>query len=565
MSWSWRLAPVLGVALIGTVIVLVPLVATGWISLLVGAPGLGTYTLQNYETVLTDPFGLRVLGNTLVLAVGSTLLALAIGAPLAWAVARTDLPMKHLISLMMGMVLVVPGFIQGMGWAVMLSPNIGMINRFFTQTLGFERPPFNIYSLGGMTFVQGLELVPPAFFILLPVLMAMDASFEEAAYLSGASKARTFFRVNMPLALPAIVASSIYVLVLASTLFEVPAILGFPNRVFVFSTMIYLFISSQSDLPAYGLAAAYGSVIVVFSILMTTQYARVLKRSRQFATITGKGRRARILSLGRWRGLAVGLMLLYLGLAIGLPLVTLLYFSLLPFFQMPSLQAVQSFTLKNYFDLMDRTGPTPFINTGLLVMIVPIAVVLLAIPVSWIVVRSRVPGRFVMDNVAFLPVAVPRIVIGVAILYLGLLGRQLVPIYGTIFIIAAAHIVIFMSFATRTLNGAMTQIHTDLEEAGRVSGASLTRVLSRVTVPLLKPALFFAWFWVLLLSFREVTVAVILSSTDSVVLPSLIWIRWNGARPHEAAAAAVVLVLIALALLLLLRRRMEQLSAANAP
>lgn len=557
---SWRLLPVLGLALFGVVLVLIPLLATVWVSFIGGSPGQVHYTVENYAKVFTDPFGYRVLLNTVILAIGSTVIAVGIGAPLAWAVARTDLPLKHFITLMMGVILVVPGFIQGIGWAVMLSPTIGLINQLFTQGLRFAAPPFNIYTLGGMTVVQGLDLVPPAFFMLLPALMGMDASFEEAAYLSGASKTRTFLRINLPLALPAIVASSIYVLVLASTLFEVPVILGFPERIFVFSTLIYLLITPHVGLPAYGLAGAYGSIIVLVSLFMATHYARVMQKGRQYATITGKGRRAKILSLGQWRSLAVALALVYLGLALGLPLLTLIYVSLLPFFQAPSLQAVKAMTLKHYVNLVDQSGLDPFMNTGLLITMVPVVVVFLAIPISWIVVRSRLPGRFVIDNIAFLPFAVPRIVLAVAILYLGLLARQIVPIYGTIVIIALAHIIMFMSFATRTLNGAMIQIHPDLEEAGRTSGASLVRVLRRVTVPLLKPAVFFAWFWALLLSLREVTVAVMLSSPDNIVLPVLIFTRWQAGRSHEAAAAAVIFVLIACALLLALRRRVEQVS-----
>lgn len=565
MTISWRLAPVLGVALLGTLAVLLPLLATGWISFLVGVPGQGYYTLQNYATAVSDSFGYRALLNTVIFAIGSTALAIAIGAPLAWAVARTDLPYKHAITLALGLVLVIPGFIQGIGWAVLLSPNIGLINRLLTQGLGLADAPFNIYTLPGMTFVQGLELVPPLFFILLPALMALDASFEEAAYLSGVSKARTFFRVNLPLALPALVAGGIYILVLASTLFEVPAVLGYPNRIFVFSTMIYFLVSApSSDLPAYGLAAAYGSLIVLASVLLLTQYARILSQGRKYATITGKGRRARILRLGRWRTPALGLAVVYLLLAIGLPLLTLVYFSLLPFFQIPSLQALRSLTLRNYAGLLDAAGSTPFVNTGLLVLIVPLAVILLAFPISWITVRSRLRGRFVLDQIAFLPLAVPRIVLAVSILYLGLVFRQVIPVYGTILIIMAAHVVVFIGFATRTLSSAILQIHPDLEEAGRVSGVSTVRILARVTVPLLRPALFFTWFWVLLLSFREVTMALVLASTNSVVLPVLIWNTWSSARPHQAAAAAVVLVLIAMAVMFLLRRRVAELSSTGA-
>ncbi|MFQ5875334.1 MAG: hypothetical protein ACE5JL_16260, partial [Dehalococcoidia bacterium] len=164
MRVSSALFPVLALALAGVLLILVPLLATGWISLMVGVPGLGEYTLNNYEQVLFDPFGHRVILNTLIFALGSAAIALALGAPLAWTVARTDLPFRHTIGILIGMILVIPGFMQGMGWALMLSPNIGIVNRFLMEVMGFEEAPFNIYSLGGMIFAQGLNIVPPAFF-----------------------------------------------------------------------------------------------------------------------------------------------------------------------------------------------------------------------------------------------------------------------------------------------------------------------------------------------------------------------------------------------------------------
>ena len=561
MRFPSALFPVLSMALVGVLLILVPLLATGWISFTVGVPGQGLYTLSNYGQVLFDPFGHRVILNTFIFALGSSAIALAVGAPLAWSVARTDLPFRHTIGVLIGMILVIPGFMQGMGWALMLSPNIGMVNRLLMEVMGFEKAPFNIYSLGGMTFAQGLNIVPPAFFMLLPIMMGMDASFEEAAYLSGAGKMRTFFRINVPLALPAVVAAGIYVFVLAFALFEVPAVLGFPDRIFVFSTMLYFLVYLQEGgLPEYGLAAAYGSVVIVASVLMAAYYSSLLKRGRRYATITGKGRRAKILNLGKWRPLAITLVLLYFSLALVLPLVVLVYYSLLPYFQFPSLEVLSALTLKNYVAVYNDQGIRPLINTGILITIVPIAVVLIAIPISWIVVRSRLRGRFFMDNIAFLPIAVPRVVLAVALLYVALMARQFLPLYGTIFLIAVAHFIAFMSFSTRTLNAALIQIHTDLEDAGRVSGASIFRVLRKITVPLLKPALFATWFWIMLLSFREVTVAVMLSSTESRVLPVQIWILWNGGLVHDAAAAAVIFALIALAVMLLFRRMVRRLS-----
>ncbi|OGP22889.1 MAG: hypothetical protein A2038_02075 [Deltaproteobacteria bacterium GWA2_57_13] len=553
--------PVLSIALAGVVLILIPLLAAGWISFTLGIPGQGEYSLANYKRVLLDPFGHRVILNTLLFALGSTALALATGAPLAWLVARTDLPFRHAISLLLGMILIIPGFLQAMGWAFLLSPNIGIVNRFLMQAFGLEEAPLNIYTLGGMTFSEGLSLVPPAFFILLPVFMGIDASLEEAAYISGASKARTFFRINLPLALPSLVAAGIYLFVLAFAVFEVPVVLGLPDRIFVFSTMLYIFVYFQEGaVPEYGLAAAYGSVVMIASLLMAAYYSSLIKQGRKYATITGKGLRARILQLGKWRPLACALVSLYFALALGMPLLVLLYYSLIPYFQLPSVELLSSLTLQNYINVYTRQGARPLINTAILISVVPVLVVVIATAISWIVVRSRLRGRFVIDDIAFLPLAVPRIVLAVSLLYLALLARHFLPIYGTIFLIALVHIIAFMSFATRALNGAILQIHTDLEDAGRTSGASIVRVLRRVTAPLLRPALFAAWFWVMLLSFREVTMAVMLSSVDSVVLPVQIWNLWNRALHHEAAAAAVILALIALILMLSMRRLIQRLS-----
>jgi iron(III) transport system permease protein len=560
MRMSRALIPVLAAAIAATLYVLIPLLATFWIGFLDGLPGASQYTLGNYLEVLRDTFGHRALLNTVLLAVPTTFFTIILSLPLAWSVARTDLPFKQWIVLLMGLVLIIPGFIQGMGWSILLGPKIGMINRLVLNLIALEEPPFDIFTLKGMIFVQTLNLVPPAFFLLVPVLSAMDATLEEAAFLSGAGKFRVFARINLPLAMPAIAAAAIYVVVLAFSLFEIPAVLGFPHRIFVFSTMIYILTHTGSGIPVYGLAAAYGTILMALSALLTFLYSRVLRQSHRFVTITGKGRRGAALPLGRWRSLTLGFIGLYFLLSLGLPLITLVWVSLIPFFQIPSLQAFSTLTLKNYVNLLDLVGLDPFLNTTLLVLFVPVTVILLAMPVSWVIVRSRVPGRFIIDGLAFLPSAVPRVVLAVSILYLGLLIRPVLPIYGTIGFIAAAFLVMYLSFATRAINGAITQIHRELEEAGRVSGASAVRVIFRVTVPLLRPALFFSWLWVLLLAFREVTMALMLNSPTNIVLPVLIWNRWNEGRLPEAAAATILLTLVAVVLLLLGRRGLQRIA-----
>ena len=558
MRFSQALTPLLTVAVLATLYVLAPLLATFWIAFLEGVPGSGYYTIGNYKQVLTDSFGHRALWNTFLFGLPTTALAMALALPLAWVVSRTDLAGKQVVALLMGVVLIIPGFVQGMGWSVLLSPKIGVINRILMGLTGMSEAPFNIYTLWGMIFVQSLNLVPPAFFILVPVFLGMDAILEEAGYLSGANRRRVFLRINLPLALPAIAAATIYVLVLAFSLFEIPAILGFPHRIFVFSTMVYVLTHTGSGIPEYGLAAAYGSVLMILSVFLTRQYARILREGHRYVTISGRGRRAGVLRLGRWRGPAVAAVSLYFLLSLGLPLLTLVWLSLIPFLQMPSVESLSTMSFDNYVNLLHLAGLDPFINTGLIIVLVPLAVVILAIPISWIVVRTQMRARFVMDGLVFLPTAVPRIVLAVSFLYLGLVIRPFFPVYGSVYFIAGAYIVMYLSFATRAINGAITQIHRELEEAGRISGASSVRVILKVTVPLLKPALLFSWLWVMLLAFREVTVALMLNSPANMVLPVLIWNRWNEGRLPEAAAVAVLLTFIAVLLMMIGRKGLER-------
>jgi iron(III) transport system permease protein len=461
----------------------------------------------------------------------------------------------------MGLVLVIPGFIQGIGWAMLLNGQNGIVNQVLQRTFGLESAPFEIYSLPGMTFVQGLNLVPEAFFLTLPMLIALDASYEEAAQLSGIGKLRTVMLIDLPLILPGLIASAIYLFTLGAALFEIPIILGFPHHIFVFSTLIFLLIQAPAQVPEYGLAAAYGTLIVLAGVLLVAAYGRILSRGRRYASITGKGRRIRVQRLGRARWPALAGVLVYASLAIGMPVVTLVYASLLTFLQLPSLDTLSHLSLDNYTGLIDFAGLSPLVNTAILVIVVPLAVVACALPVSYAVVRFRNRARFILDQIAFVPVAVPRIVVAVAILYLGLVMRPVLPLYGTLGIIAVAHTIIFLSFATRSLNGGLLQIHPELEEAGVSSGADRLTIMRVITLPLIRPTLFFTWFWVLLLTYREVTVAIMLASPGNVLLPTLVWNRWNDGQAGEAAAAAVILVVWPLLLMLLLRGRVSRLTS----
>lgn len=540
-------------ALIGLVVG-APVVTLLVMSLHKGLPGQGgSLTLANYRKAFLDPFTYHVLLNTVYFAGGTILITLVFTVPIVWLLNRTELPFGRTVYLLMTVGILIPTFLRTIAWILLLSPRVGIINRLAMALLGLDKPPLGIYNIPGMAFVQGISLVPAAFFMLSAAFNAMDPALEEAAYTSGASKIRTFFKINLPITVPAIAAVMVYLLMTAFSVFDAPAILGLPANIFVLSSLIYFAVTPQVGLPQYGLAGAYGLIMLVIGVACSLLYFRVVRESRKYVVVTGRGYRPKRIDLGRWKYPAVAFVFLYFGLEIFLPFAVLVWASLLPYLRIPSLQALSLVTLKNYRTIPEYAGLTPFLNTFILISLAPALAMALSIAVSWIVVRTRFRFRGVLDAFSFLPHTVPHILFAVALAYLALVYRSLLPIYGTIFIIIVAHAISFLSYGSRAMNSAMIQIHPELEEAGRTSGASTVRVVSRITVPLVAAAVFNGWLWIALLSYREVTMALVLYAPGSEVVSTLIWKMWSSAYVPQVSALGVVMVVIVLLLVLALR------------
>lgn len=520
-----------------------PACAVLLMSLRVGIPGQGgPLTFDNYTRAYTDPIVLQVLLNTFLFAVGTVLVTLLFTLPLVWLFNRTDLPGRRGIFVFLIAGFLVPVFLRAIGWILLFSPEVGMLNTLARSLFGVERPIFSIYNLPGMAFVQGLSLVPASFFMLSAAFRAMDPALEEASYISGASRLRTILRINIPVSWPAIAAVMVYMLMLAVSLFEVPAIVGWPARIFVLSSLIYFAVTPNVGLPKYGVAGAYGLLMMVLGLLLAFLYFRVIRETKRYAVITGRGYRPKMLPLGRWRVPALAFVAVYLTLDFVLPFAALLWVSLLPHAQAFSAQALSKLTLVNYRQIPELIGARPFVNTMILVLLVPTLSMILSIFVSWVVVRQRFRLGGVLDAFAFLPHAVPHILFAVALAYLALLFREVLSIYGSVFIIVLAHTIAYLAYGSRTMNGVMIQIHHELEESGRVCGSSRLRVLWRIVIPLIAGAVFNAWLWISLLSYREVTMALVLRGPENVVLSTLIWQLWFSGLAPEVGALGVVLI-----------------------
>jgi iron(III) transport system permease protein len=514
-------------------------------------------TFANYAKVWSNPGTYAVFSNTFLFAVGSTVVGITIAASLAWLVERTDMPFKIWVYAGVPMTIAMPGMLQAMAWVLLASPRIGFLNKIAMDWFALGKAPFNIYSLGGMIFIEGLRTVPTAFLMLVPLMRSMDPSLEEAAATSGATPGSALRKVTLRLLIPGLIAVTIYQFTSALEEFEVPGILGLPSGTYVFSTKIYTILHSVSSLPAYGEANALAMLYLVVAIVATWAYGRVISRSERYSIITGKGYRPRLLRLGFWRWPAFVLAVAYLLLSTLGPFLVLAYTSFLKFLQVPSRKAFASMSWENYETVFntDQLGHTLW-NTLVMTVAVATGTVVLSFLISLVVVRSRFWGRKLLDQLSFLPHAIPGIVMGLALLWIFLqVDKAGFGLFGSLTSIVIAFIIGYISYGTRAMNAAMLQIHKDLEEAARISGAPDWRVMWRVFCPLLLPALTGVWIWTMLHVIRAAGKPLILADgASNEVLAVVIWNMWDEGYVEAVGAVGTMMMLALLIMVVVLRR-----------
>lgn len=539
-----HVSPLLPIALLPMVLLCVFILIILWVSFQTGIIGAGAvYTWDNYRDVFADPLVHSALGNTLIFASFTTVFAVMIGLPIAWLTERTTIPGKTFVYVIMTIGLLIPGIFVAMGWTFIAHPRIGFLNRWLMSLFGLDSAPVNIGTPIGMGFVQALNLTPLAFILTVQMFRAMNPLLEEAARTAGMSFMATFRRITLPLAVPGILAAVIYIFTIGIATFEIPAVLGLGNRVYLFSTYMYMQTFPEDFIPRYGITAAVGTVMMVVALALTSWYGQVLRRGNRYQVITGKGYRPKPLDIGLWSIAAWAFIGIYAILSKVLPILMVAFIAFVPYVAAPSLDMLSQLSLSNFsrinWDLVGR-GLT---NTLILMGVVPVAVLLFSFCISWIVVRSRSRARYALEFGAFLPHTIPEILFAIGALLLALFVlRNFLPLYDTVWLMALAYVIIRLAFATRAVNSSLLQIHKELEEAAFVSGLSVPRTAWRVVLPLLRPTIMSVWIWTTLLVYREVTVAVFLGGQNSMTLPVVVWSYWNAAGMTEAAVVTLLMI-----------------------
>lgn len=515
----------------------------------------GPFTLNNYLVAYTNPLTYRMIWNTLVFASTGTAITVLIAITFAWLLERTDMPMRDLCWTLLLVPLAMPGLLFSMAYVFLFMPQSGIVNVWLRDLFGLfgveiTQGPINVYSLGGMIFLDGMRGVATVFLLVVGAFRMMDPALEEASFASGAKNWTTLSRVTLPVLRPALLAALLYEFTSSMESFEAPLVVGLPGRVFVYSTMIY--ISTRDAIPNYGLGAAFAASYFVMALVFVYFYQRAtLRQAERFATVTGKGYRPRMIGLGRWRYPALGLFFLYFILAILLPLGVLIWVSFLPSYRPPSWELLSQLSWRHYRLIFNEPQVLRSIwNTIVVTAFTATGTVVLAFAISWLVVRSKLKGRFALDSLTFASHAIPGVVVALSFIFLYLQPPfRSLGLYGSVWVISLALITQYIAFATRTTNAAVTQIHKELEEAAEVSGASRVRIVWQITFPLIGPAFIAAWIWVAAHAIRAFSVPLMLASRDSWPIAVMLWHLWDEEQNLPAAAALGVMLILVLSVI----------------
>lgn len=526
-----------------------------WISFQTGILGTAdaVYTLSNYVDVFDDSIFIEAISNTVVFSITATAVAMVIGLPIAWVTERTTMGGKSWVYVIMTLGLLIPGIYTAMGWTFLAHERIGFLNRWAVQYLGFADAPLNIATPIGMGFVQGLSLAALGFILTAQMFRSMNPSLEEAAGIHGLGFFSTLRRITLPLAMPAILAAVIYIVVIGIATFDIPAIIGMGSRVYLLSTYIFQKTNpGDEELAQHGITAALGVMMILIAVLLTWWYSNVLRKGDQYGVVTGKGYRPTLINIGGWGRVAWGFIIFYVVCAKLVPLLLIGYAAFVPYLAPPS---AKMFSLMSFSGLMEDMDwglvMRGMKNTAILVVTVPAATLVVAFAVSWLIVRSRSRIRYLLEFGAFLPHALPEVILAISALLLALFVlKDIAPLYGSVTLIAIVYVITRISFATRAINSALLQIHKELEEAAHTAGLSAVRTSWRILVPLLRPTLMSVWIWSAILVYRELTVAVFLVGHDNITLPAVIWSYWQAGATNLAAGVTLVMTALLTPLIL---------------
>jgi iron(III) transport system permease protein len=540
-----------GVAAVAAVLVLYPVFFLLQAAFDVGDPQTRpptAYGFDNFSGILQYP---QILLNTLTVSFAATVMALVFGFVMAWILTRTNVPGRHLFEQLMAVPYYLTPLLGALAWSLLGAPESGFINQIW-RALGGNGHLIDINTPYGIAWVMALFEGSVAFVMIAAVMKSMDPALEEASQIMGASRLRTMLRITLPLVVPGVLGAAIFVFAEMLGSFAAALVLGTPSRYYVITTAIYQLV--QQYPPKIQVAAAMGVSLFAVMFFMLFLYRRIVMAG-SYVTITGKAFRPRVTDIGALRFVLLGVCLLYLFAAVGLPLVTLLYASLQKI--AVAFPAAGNWTLENFRVAVTMNAVRSALGNSLLLgfATASIGVVLMGL-LAWLIYRSRLPGSGLIEYVVMFPQAVPRLVFAFGLMWAWVVFP--IPIYGTLWLLLIAYLTVFLPLGVRTIAGVMLQIDKSLEECAQMCGASWAFRVRTVTIPLLAPGLVAAWLLLFIASIRELGASILLMGPHSKVITPSIVESWFGTSSELTAALALIqtlVVAIAMIVLVTITRR----------
>ena len=503
---------------VGAAVALVVLIALplGWLGWLSVSGEHGT-TLAHYRDAFTDPALQRALWNTVVLAFWVGLVSVAIGAPLAWLTARTDVPGRGLIRGLVLASFVTPPFLGAFAWVMLAGPNAGILNTFWRSVTGADAPLLNIFTMPGLVFVVSIYTFPYVYIMVANTLALIASDLEEAAAILGAGRLAVARTVTLPMVLPALASGFILAVLQALALFGSPAILALPAGFHTVTTQIWSLFQFP---PKVEQAAAFSVPLLLATALLLDIQKRLLGR-RGYAAVGGKGGQRRIIALGRWRWPALAACLVVMSGAIFLPYGVLAKGAFSRAWAQPLSR--DNLTLANFAFTFFEYGSTraAIVNTlELAVLTACIGAAMVAL-LSYVTNRRLVVGHQLVAFLVLAPVVVPGVVlaVGLFIAY----TRPPFVLYGTLWILFLAYLTKEMPVGYAQADATFRAIPADLEDAGRVLGAGRLRILKEITAPLAKSGIIAAWCFIFIGVIRELSASILLFTPSTKVMSVVIF------------------------------------------
>lgn len=498
------------------VLVLLPL---GWLAWYGITDKAGAITLGNFARLGSERAFIGPFATTLAIAFAVSALSCLVATPLAWLVARTDMPGHRLVRLLVMASFVTPPFLGAIAWEILAAPNSGLLNQWYRELLNLDPYAhlFDIYTVEGLTFVMTCYAFPYVFVLVANALERIPAELEDASAILGGGRWHTFRRVSLPIVLPAVLAGALIAFLQAMTQFGAPAILALPAGFHVITTKIWSLFQFPPD-PH--LAAAASLPLLLLTVLLLRGQHWLLK-GRGYTVIAGKGGAPRRIALGAWRWPALLFALAIVALPVLLPYAALLKTALVRTVSEPlTWNALTSRNLRFVFTEFSATR-LALANTFILGVLSATAGTALALVVAFLTMRQLVPAARLLGFLATASAAIPGIVLGVG-LFLAYTRPPFV-LYGTLLILLLAFVTIELPAAYQQLQSALGALHPELEDASRILGASRLRALWQITAPLLRSSVVATWCFIFIGAIRELSATIMLTTANTKLVSVIIY------------------------------------------